>query len=153
MMDCKPALFPFLKGLKLSNFEGDLLEDPEFYRRLIGKLLYLNMTRPDISYVVQQLSQFLAAPRAPHFTAALNVLRYLKGTINQGLFYSANFALQLSSGLLQLKHVSYVLQLADIMTKPLGLDQHRTLASKIGLVHDISSQEWSGTGVSSPRHS
>ncbi|XP_057250750.1 uncharacterized mitochondrial protein AtMg00810-like [Beta vulgaris subsp. vulgaris] len=54
------------------------------------------MTRPDISYSVQQLSQFLHTPRVPDFKAALHVLQYLKGTLNYGLFYSSNSDLQLT---------------------------------------------------------
>ena len=52
----KPAKFPMAKGLKLSAETGVLLEDPEFYRKIFGRLLYLTLTRPDISYVVQHLS-------------------------------------------------------------------------------------------------
>lgn len=66
MEHCKAAPFPSQKGLVLSQHEGELMQDPEVYKRLIGRLLYLNLTRPDISYIVQQLSQFLSAPRAPH---------------------------------------------------------------------------------------
>jgi len=49
----KPAKFPMAKGLKLSTETGELLADPAAYRRIIGRLLYLTLTRPDISYVVQ----------------------------------------------------------------------------------------------------
>ena len=55
------------------------------------------MTRPDISYVVQQLSQFLSDPRTPHLNAAIYVIRYLKGTIDHGLFYDHNNDLQLQA--------------------------------------------------------
>ncbi|KAJ8771561.1 hypothetical protein K2173_026738 [Erythroxylum novogranatense] len=65
------------------------LDDPEKYRRLVGRLLYLNMTRPDISYSVQQLSQFLCTPYETYWLAALHFLRYLRGTSSLGLFYSA----------------------------------------------------------------
>ena len=61
----------------------------------MGKLLYLNVTRPDMSYAVQQLSQFLYAPRTPRYAAALHVLKYLKGTLNHGLFYASNNSLLL----------------------------------------------------------
>ena len=97
MENCSPAAFPLPKGLKLSIYDGDKLPDPEVYRRIIGKLLYLNMTRPDISYAVQQLSQFLSDPRMPHFLAAQHVLKYLKGTLHHGLFYSAQNTLQLTA--------------------------------------------------------
>lgn len=73
------------------------LPDPEIYRRIVGKLLCLNLTRPDISFAVQQLSQFLQEPAQTHFDAALHVLKYLKGTLNVGLFYKANIPLQLSA--------------------------------------------------------
>lgn len=65
------------------------MEDPERFRRLIGRLLYLNLSRPDLSYSVQQLSQFMSCPRQPHWDAVMHVVRYLKGSISQGLFYPA----------------------------------------------------------------
>jgi len=74
-----------------------LLPKPEVYRRLIGRLLYLNITRPDISYSVQHLSQFVNQPREPHLQVAFHLLRYLKGTVNAGLFYSASSDLSLSA--------------------------------------------------------
>ena len=61
-------------NLKLSHEDGDLIDDPTRYRRLIGKLLYLTITRPDLSYSVNRLSQFLANPRLPHLHAAMRVL-------------------------------------------------------------------------------
>ena len=209
------------------------------------------MTRPDISYAVQHLSQFMHDPRAPHFSAALHVIKYLKGTVDCGLFYQSNNVLQLqaysdadwgtcafsarsltgfcvflgdsliswktkkqkvvskssteaeyrsmshttselvwldgllaelgvsiaqpislfcdnkstqyiaenavfqertkhlkmdchyvrenvTSGFVHLKHVSTTMQLADVMTKPLGTAQHQFLCSKIGLVSTAS---------------
>lgn len=89
LLDCKPALFPLPRGLKLSLHEGDIFPDPEKYIRLVGRLLFLNLTRPDISYAVQHLSQFMSAPKVPHFQAVLHVLHYLRGTISTGLFYSS----------------------------------------------------------------
>ena len=65
------------------------------YRRLIGSLVYLIVTRPDISYVVHQVSQYLSAPRSTHYAAVLYILRYLKGTLFHGLFYSAQSPLVL----------------------------------------------------------
>ncbi|XP_048494768.1 uncharacterized mitochondrial protein AtMg00810-like [Beta vulgaris subsp. vulgaris] len=87
MENCHAVTFPFPEGIKLSTDQGELLEDPEPYRRLIGKFLYLNLSRPDLSFSVQQLSQYLSSPRKPHFQAALHVVKYLKGTLNLGLFY------------------------------------------------------------------
>ena len=59
----KPAKFPLPRGLKLSTENGQMLSNPESYRRIIGRLLYLNFTRPDLSYAIQHLYQFLQAPR------------------------------------------------------------------------------------------
>ena len=85
----KPAKFPLPKGLQLSIDTGTALSNPEPYRRVIGRLLYLTLTRPDISYAVQHLSQFLQHPTDSHYAAAMHVLRYLKGTPTKGLFYHA----------------------------------------------------------------
>jgi len=90
----KPPKFPMPKGLKLSTETGQLKPNPEVYRKIISNLLYLTLTGPDISYVVQHLSHFLQAPIEPHYQPALHVLRYLKGTINKDLFYSKNNDMQ-----------------------------------------------------------
>lgn len=65
------------------------LGDPNNFRRIVGRLLYLGFTRPDISHATQQLSQVMQDPQENHLQLAMHVLRYLKGTINYGLFYPA----------------------------------------------------------------
>ena len=83
----KLRTIPMVPNIKLSTKEGDLLEDPTTYRRLIEKLLYLTITRPDLPYSVERLSQFLSRPRGPHMEAAQQVLRYIKGSMGQGIFF------------------------------------------------------------------
>ena len=67
---------------------GELLSNPSLYRRLVSNLVYLIVTHPNISYVIHQVSQYLSASRSTHYVAILHILRYLKGTLFHGLFYS-----------------------------------------------------------------
>ena len=80
---------PMERGLKLSN-KGDLLKDSGHYRRLVGRLIYLTVLRPDITYYVHVLSRFMHQPYTLHMEAALRVVRYLKNAPSQGLFFSSN---------------------------------------------------------------
>lgn len=83
--------------MKLTNNQGDLLLNPSRYRRLIGRLIYLTITRPDITYSVNILSQFMHAPRKPHWDAALRIVRYLKNSPGLGLLFSSNSSLTLKA--------------------------------------------------------
>lgn len=79
-LSCKPANAPMDPKTHLSFHECDLLTDASQYRRLIGRLLYLTISRPDITYAVHKLSQFLSQPRLPHLKVAHHLLRYLKSS-------------------------------------------------------------------------
>ena len=57
---------------------------------MVGKLNYLTITRPDISFAVSMVSQFMSAPRLPHWEAVLRIVKYLKAHPGRGLFYQAN---------------------------------------------------------------
>ncbi|GKD66321.1 putative RNA-directed DNA polymerase, partial [Tanacetum coccineum] len=72
---CKPSPFPFEQNLILDKKDKELKVDAGRYRRLVGRLLYLQTTRPDIAYSVNVLSQFIADPRHSHMDAAHQVLR------------------------------------------------------------------------------
>ncbi|XP_016445655.2 secreted RxLR effector protein 161-like [Nicotiana tabacum] len=72
---------------------GAPVSDPSIYRRLIGKLNFLQHTRHDISFSIQHLSQFLQHPQVPHMLATLHVLRYLMNDPTQGISLSPNMSL------------------------------------------------------------
>ncbi|XP_052624956.1 uncharacterized mitochondrial protein AtMg00810-like [Lactuca sativa] len=91
----KTTGYPMDPKLKISNFNGDPLDDPAQYRRLIGRLMYLTITRPDITYAVHRLSQYITYPKKPHMEAVTHLLRYLKHNPGQGLFLSSKQSLQL----------------------------------------------------------
>ena len=74
---------------------GKPLSNPSLYRRLVGSLVYLTVTCPDISYAVHQVSQYLFTQRSIHYAVVLLILRYLKSTLFHGLFYSAQSPLVL----------------------------------------------------------
>ncbi|KAK3019009.1 hypothetical protein RJ639_003617 [Escallonia herrerae] len=96
LLGVRPDKFPMEQNLKLTSTDGILLSDPTKYRRLIGRLIYLSVTRPDIVYSVQTLSQFMHEPRKPHWNAAIRILKYIKGNPGQGLLfpYTNNLALK-----------------------------------------------------------
>jgi hypothetical protein len=75
---------------KLLKDEGELLEDPSRYRRLVGKLNYLAITRPDILDTVSVVSQFLEAPRVSHCEAVACIIQYLKIVLGLGILYRPN---------------------------------------------------------------
>ncbi|GAV84738.1 LOW QUALITY PROTEIN: hypothetical protein CFOL_v3_28180, partial [Cephalotus follicularis] len=81
LSDCKPSDSPMDPLVKLDNEKGELLHDPEKYRCLVGKLNYLTITRPDISFAVSVVSQYMSAPRTTH-QAVLHIVRYLKGHLH-----------------------------------------------------------------------
>ncbi|CAM8948863.1 unnamed protein product [Rhodiola kirilowii] len=95
LLGCKPSTTPMDIKQKLAQSTADKLPDPTTYRKLVGKLVYLNVTRPDITFSVHLLSQFLANPTVEHYQAATRVLRFIKTAPAQGLFFPTNANLTL----------------------------------------------------------
>ncbi|GKD65453.1 hypothetical protein Tco_1307561, partial [Tanacetum coccineum] len=88
MLACKPAKTPLMSKLVISNKVSDkdsLLENITDYQKLMGKLIYLTNTRPDISYVVHCLSQFMHSLLTSHLKTAFKILRYLKSCPGLGI--------------------------------------------------------------------
>ena len=95
LLASKPVQTPLDPSIKLHQDNSPPHKDILSYRRLVGKLLYLTTTRPDIAFVTQQLSQFLSAPTTNHYDTACRVVKYLKGTPGQGLMFRRDSNLQL----------------------------------------------------------
>ena len=89
LTDSKIVDTPVELNVHLTPLGGKPLSNPSLYRCLVGSLVYLIITRPDISYVIHQVSQYLFAPRLTYYAAVLRILRYLKDTLFHGFFYSA----------------------------------------------------------------
>nr|KYP36109.1 Retrovirus-related Pol polyprotein from transposon TNT 1-94 [Cajanus cajan] len=96
MLGCKPSSTPMDSTLRLHDDASGYLDDPLPYRRLVGRLVYLTNTRPDIAFSTQQLSQFMSKPTNAHHAAAMRVLRYLKSCPGTGLFFPRVCPIQVS---------------------------------------------------------
>ena len=90
LVESKPMETPMDPNVKLYEDQGKLLSNPERYRRLVGKLNYLTITRPNISFAV-------SVPRLPHWEAVIRIVRYLKAHPSHGLLYKANGHLQVEA--------------------------------------------------------
>ncbi|KAK1391529.1 hypothetical protein POM88_010585 [Heracleum sosnowskyi] len=97
--DCKPSKIPMEQNHNLQKNTSDFLSpsDVSLYRRLVGRLLYLTITRPELSYPIQVLSQFITKPRIDHLTAAFKVLHFIKASPGQGIFFPASSSLTLTA--------------------------------------------------------
>ncbi|XP_070679118.1 secreted RxLR effector protein 161-like [Malus domestica] len=89
MADCKEIGTPLEPGLKLCKDINGVAMDNSFYKQLVGSLMYLTFTRPDLMYGVSVISRYMERPTEMHLNAAKRILRYVKGTIDYGVFYNS----------------------------------------------------------------
>ncbi|CAL2230655.1 unnamed protein product [Prunus armeniaca] len=89
MLETKPVITPIDYKAKL-GLDGDLLADASCYQRLVGRLIYLTITRPHISHAVSLVSQFMHSPQSTHLQAVKRILHYLKGSIGCGILMRKN---------------------------------------------------------------
>ena len=87
MLDCKPVDISMNLNVKLVPRQGEPLRDPGKYRQLVEKLNYVTITRPDISFLVSVVSQFLQSPCDNSWDVVICILHYIKGTPGQGVLY------------------------------------------------------------------
>lgn len=81
----KPVHNPIVLGLKLSEDKDGQKNDSTLYKKLVGSLMYLTVTRPDMMFVVSILSRYMGSPIEVHVRAAKRVFRYLRGTYGLGI--------------------------------------------------------------------
>ena len=94
LLGSKPVKTLMDPNVKLYKDQGELLSNFERYRHLVGKLNYLTITRPYISFGVSVLSQYIRDPRLPHWEAIIWIMSYLKLHLGRRLLYKANSHLQ-----------------------------------------------------------
>lgn len=95
LLGVKPVAFPLEQNHKLVLVKDNDMKEPSRYRRLVGRLIYLGVTRQELSYVIHILSQFMIAPQEEHWDAALRVVRYLKNSPGQGILLRADTELKI----------------------------------------------------------
>ena len=87
MSNCKSLSTPMAVNKKLSKYDESEKVDEKLYRSLVGSLIYLTNTRPDLVQAVSVVSRFMSEPNKTHFAVAKRILRYVKGTKCYGLLY------------------------------------------------------------------
>uniref|UniRef100_A0A803Q711 Polyprotein n=1 Tax=Cannabis sativa TaxID=3483 RepID=A0A803Q711_CANSA len=95
MDNANPLPTPMTGGEKLSTFNSDPIADPKQYRSIVGALHYAVITRPEIAYAVNKVSQYMHNPLDSHFKVVKKILRYLKGTLDYGLLLKPCLALNI----------------------------------------------------------
>jgi hypothetical protein len=97
MEDFSPVSTPMVVGCKLSKYHMPPNVDQRTYRSMIGSLLYIIASRPDIMQVVGMVGCYQLAPKQSHFIAVTRIFKYLKGTMTCGLWYPKNHNFQLTA--------------------------------------------------------
>ncbi|XP_020263108.1 uncharacterized protein LOC109839084 [Asparagus officinalis] len=88
MNECNPVNTPVSIGIKLSGDGDGRFVDSTFFKSLVDSLRYLTITRRDITYGVGLVNRYMETPKESYWLAAKRILKYIKGTLNMGLFYA-----------------------------------------------------------------
>jgi hypothetical protein len=95
MTSCKSISIPLEQNVKLSGDEGDLVQDTTTYIRIVGSLIYMTITRLNLSYGVGVVNQFMQTPQKPHLDVMRHILKYIKHIFQCGIFYETKSQLQI----------------------------------------------------------
>lgn len=95
MEDSNSVCNPIVPGHKLNKDEGGVKVDETQFKQIVGSLMYITATRPDLMFVVSLIARFMSSPTDIHYQVAKRVLRYVKGTINYGILYKRGGAEEL----------------------------------------------------------
>lgn len=87
MSVCRPVDTPIDTNVKLGDIKDGTPVDKGMYQRLVGKLIYLSHTRPNIAFAISMVSQFMHSPYEEHLEAMYRILHYLKNSPGRGLFF------------------------------------------------------------------
>jgi len=87
MLECKPVESLIVQNHCLAIHPDQVPTNKQRYQRLVGRLIYLSHTRPDITYAVSVVSQFMHTPSEDHMTVVIRILSYLKGAPEKGLTF------------------------------------------------------------------
>ena len=77
MVECKEAKFPFLSGIKLGEFGDSPFVDCSLYRQLVGSLLYLTHTRPDLAYIISDIEMYMQKKHDIHWKEAKRIIQHV----------------------------------------------------------------------------
>nr|GFA28450.1 uncharacterized mitochondrial protein AtMg00810-like [Tanacetum cinerariifolium] len=142
---CDPVDTPMVEKSKLDEDKEGKSVDPSHYRGMIGTLLYLTASRPDLQFAICMCARYQARPTEKHVHAVKRIFRYLRGTVHRGLWYlkdssvaltafaDVDHAEQVENGVIELYFVNTEYQLADLFTKALGRDRIEFLTTKLGM--------------------
>ncbi|KAJ9678560.1 hypothetical protein PVL29_020667 [Vitis rotundifolia] len=97
MLGCKPAETPIEPNVKLQPIKAKNVKDRDRYQRLVGRLIYLSHTHPDIAFSISMVSQYMHATGPKHFEAVYRILRYLKRTPSRALLFKSRGHLQIEA--------------------------------------------------------
>ncbi|GJT13413.1 hypothetical protein Tco_0860455 [Tanacetum coccineum] len=137
---CDPVDTPMVEKSKLDEDKEGKAVDPSHYRGMIGTLLYLTASRPDLQFAICMCARYQARPTEKHLNAVKRIFRYLKGTVHRGLWYPKDSSIALTAfadadhaGCQDTRRSTSGINWADISTKALGRERIEFLINKLGM--------------------